>query len=145
VHLVGRKKLNHRGAVATIIGLPLALLLAWGAQTNAGSETVRVNSSNQQGGITANTVNITTSPRALPPTPSNKALAVPDKEMLAITLQSQSDALQQYQAMYTQCKTPSPEFLDWCKSVRSAIATETAIFNKMCRDNEVPRGNYGCP
>ena len=145
MHLVGRKKLNHRGVVATIIGLPLAILLAWATQSNAGGDNVRVNSSNQQGGITANTVNITTPSGALPPTPSNKALAVPDKEMLAITLQSQSDALQQYQAMYGRCKTPSPEFLDWCNTVRSAIATQTATFNKMCRDNEVTRGQYGCP
>jgi hypothetical protein len=145
VHLIGRKKLNYRGAVTTIIGLPLAILFAWVAQATAGGDNVRVNSSNQQGGITANTVNINAPPGALQSVPSNKAFVMPDKELLAITLQSQSDALQQYQAMYARCKTPSPEFLDWCKTVRSAIATQTATFNKMCRDNEVPRGQYGCP
>jgi hypothetical protein len=137
--------LNYRGAVATIIGLPLAILFAWVAQSNAGGDTVRVNSSNQQGGITANTVNITTPPGALQHGASNKALAIPDKELLAITLQNQSDALQQYQAMYARCKAPSPGLLDWCNTVRSSIATTTATFNKMCRDNDVPRGNYGCP
>jgi hypothetical protein len=47
--------------------------------------------------------------------------------------------------MLDRCKTPTPKFLDWCKTVRSQFEYETAIFNKMCRDNEVPRGNYGCP
>ena len=152
MHLVGRKKLNRRGAVATLIGLPLAILLAWVVQATAGSDTVRVNSSNQQGGITANTVNITTPPGAFPPealqsAPSNKSLVVPDKELLAIRLKDHSNTLQRFRAMAMsdECKTASPIFLDWCESVRSNLETQTAYFNKMCRDNEVPRGTYGCP
>ena len=145
MHLIGRKKLNHRGAVATIIELPLAILFAWVAQPTAGGDNVRVNSSNQQGGITANTVNITTPPGSVQPGLSNKGLVIPDEELLAITLQNQSDVLQQYQTMYAQCKAPSPGLLEWCNTVRSSIATTTATFNKMCRDNDVPRGNYGCP
>ena len=53
MHLVRRKKLNHRGAVASIVGIPLAILLTCTAQANAGSDTVNVRSSNQSGAITA--------------------------------------------------------------------------------------------
>jgi hypothetical protein len=95
VHLVSCKKLNHGGVVATIVGLPLAILLAWGAQANAGSDTVNVRSSNQSGGTTAYQVNITPQPGALQLGQSNKTLAYPDKEMLAISLKVHSDHLQE--------------------------------------------------
>ena len=143
MHLVGRKKLNHGGAVATIIGLPLAILLAWAAQATAGSDTVRVNSSNQQGGITANTVNITTPPGALQPAPSNKALAISDKELLAQNLTNLNNGIQGLRESYEECKQAGIGAR--CKMVLNGIESQTALFNKMCRDNEVPRGNYGCP
>jgi hypothetical protein len=140
VHLVSRKKLNHGGVVATIIGLPLTILLAWGAQTNAGSETVNVNSTNQKGGITANTVNIN-APAV--PTPSIQPQLDPDH--LAIILKQHSDVLQEYQIFNTRCKTYGPEFQDVCRQVRNSLETQTAYFNKLCKDNKVPRGQYGCP
>jgi hypothetical protein len=77
VQLVSRQKLNHRGAVATIIGIPLALALYLVPQTVAGGDTVNVHSSNQSGGITANQVYITPQPGQL-----NGSQAYPDKEML---------------------------------------------------------------
>jgi hypothetical protein len=98
VHLVARKKLNHRGAVATIIGLPLAILFAWVAQATAGGDNVRVNSSNQQGGITANQVNITTQPGMSQPGQVNRSLVHPDKEMLAIQLTSLTNGIRSIQA-----------------------------------------------
>ena len=148
--LINRKKLNFWGTVASIVGMPLALALYWATPTGAGGDTVRVNSSNQQGGITANTINITTQPGALQPVPlqpglSNKALAVPDKGMLALTLKKYSDIVQEYRTMYTRCNPAEPAYVDWCRSVRSQLEHETAYFNKLCRDNEVPRGAYGCP
>src|SRR4029434_7731320 len=96
VHLIGRKKLNHRGAVATIVGLPLAILLAWGAQAKAG-DTVNVNTTNQKDGITANTVNIN-APAV--PTPSIKQSQPQlDPDSLAIILKQQSDNLHELQIM----------------------------------------------
>jgi hypothetical protein len=143
VHLVSRKKLTHRGAVATIVGLPLAILLAWMAQANAGGDTVRVNSSNQQGGITANTVNIN-APAV--PTPSiQQPQPQLDPDSLAIMLKDQSDNLHELQIMNERCKTYGPAYQDVCRQARNSLETQTAYFNKFCKDNKVPRGQYGCP
>jgi hypothetical protein len=143
VYLVGRKKLNHWGAVATIIGLPLAILFAWVAQSNAGGDNVRVNSSNQQGGITANTVHINAPPGALQPAPSNRSQMYADKEMLAINLKSLTNGLQNLRQAYEDCKKVAS--VAQCNGALNAIETNTALRDKICRDNDVPRGNYGCP
>jgi hypothetical protein len=138
VHLVSREKLNHRGTVATIIGLPLAILLAWVVQATAEGDTIRVHSSNQQGGITANTVNITTPPGQL-----NGASVHPDREMFAINLQSMTNVLQDLQESYDQCKKIGT--VEQCRSILHGIETNTALRNKSCKDNQIPRGQYGCP
>ena len=143
MHLVGRKKLNHRGAVATIIGLPLAILLAWGAQTNAGGDNVRVNSSNQQGGITANTVNINAPSGTLQPGPANKSMMYTDKDLLAIQLTTSTNGIRDMQQSYDQCKKIAST--EQCQTILHGIETQTALRNKLCKDNEVPRGTYGCP
>ena len=143
MHLVGRKKLNHRGAVATIIGLPLAILLAWVAQATAGGDNVRVNSSNQQGGITANTVNINAPPGTLQPGPANKSMRYADKESLAIDLRGMTRGIQDLRQAYEDCKKVASRAQ--CNGALNTIETTTERRDKMCRDNEVPRGTYGCP
>jgi hypothetical protein len=135
--------LNYRGAVATIIGLPLAILLVWGTQAKAGGDTINVNSSNQKGGITANTANITPQLGTSQPGQVNRSLVYPDKEMLAIQLESMAAGLQDVQAAYDRCKKTGMEAQ--CQSVLHGIETQTALRNKLCKDNQVPRGNYGCP
>jgi hypothetical protein len=144
VHLVGRKKLNHRGAVATVVGLPLAILLVWGAQAKAG-DTVNVNSSNQKGGITAHTVNITPQPGIPQPGPMIGNQSRFDPETLAILLKKQKYILQDLQALNEKCKTYGPEHRDVCRSARNQFETQTMEFNKFCKDNQVPRGTDGCP
>ena len=143
MHLVGRKKLNHRGAVATIIGLPLAILFAWVAQAVAGGDNVRINSSNQQGGITANTVNINAPPGALQPVPSNKSLMYTDKDKLAIDLKQITKGIQGLRQVYEDCRKVGSAAQ--CDGALNTIEYSTELRDKMCRDNEVPRGQYGCP
>jgi hypothetical protein len=58
MNLVSRRRLNRRGAVASIVGIPLISLLAYTTQVKAGNDSVNVRSSNQSGGITAYQVNI---------------------------------------------------------------------------------------
>jgi hypothetical protein len=58
---MSHKKLNFWGAVASIIGVPLAILLYFATQPgNVNGESHSVNSTNQSGGITANQININT-------------------------------------------------------------------------------------
>ena len=58
---MSHKKLNFWGAVASIIGVPLAILLYFATQPgNVNGESHSVKSTNQSGGITANQVNINT-------------------------------------------------------------------------------------
>jgi hypothetical protein len=135
--------LNHRRVVGTIIGLPLAILLAWTVQATAGSDTVRVNSSNQQGGITANTVNINAPAVQTPSIQQSQPQLDPDR--LAIILKQHSDVLQDYQIMNERCKTYDPEFQDVCRQARNGLETQTAYFNLLCKENKVPHGQYGCP
>ena len=132
VHLVSRKKLNHRGAVATIVGLPLAILLACTAQANAGSDTVNVRSSNQSGGITAYQVNIMPQHGAVQPGQSNKSLAYPDKELLAITPKSHHDNLQPSSYVLTVPVYQSvPASLTWMraalKALKATFGTEATL------------------
>ena len=60
MQLASRKKLNYWGAVASIVGIPLAVALYWATPSGAGGETVNVNSSRQSGGVTAYQVNVNT-------------------------------------------------------------------------------------
>ena len=57
--LVSRKKLNFWGAMASIVGIPLAIVLYFAAQPGSvNGETHSVNSTNQSGGVTAYQVNV---------------------------------------------------------------------------------------
>jgi hypothetical protein len=61
LRLITSKRLNFWGAVASIVGIPLAFALYWATPSGAGGDTVNVNSSGQRGGITANQVNVNAS------------------------------------------------------------------------------------
>ena len=58
MRIITSKRLNFWGAVASIVGIPLAFALYWATPSGAGGDTVNVNSSQQSGGITANQVNV---------------------------------------------------------------------------------------
>jgi hypothetical protein len=118
---MSHKKLNFWGAVASIIGIPLAFALYWAPQTASGGDTVNVNSTGQKGGITANQVNITTQPGMSQPGQVNGSLVYPDKEMLAIQLTSLTNGIRSIQATYDRCKKTG--MTDQCQSILDTIGT----------------------
>src|SRR6266436_2078640 len=58
-------------------------------------------------------------------------------------LEVSAKAIQNTQAAYEKCKKIYPE--EKCKSILNALETEKEVRNKLCRDNKVPSGSYGCP
>ncbi len=66
-----------------------------------------------------------------------------DKETLETKLEVSAKAIQNTQAAYEKCKKIDPE--EKCKSILNALETEKEVRNKLCRDNKVPSGSYGCP